>query len=595
MVVEPPAGKLVSEQLPPIRVTASIRPVKLTEPKPGVYVFDLGVNIAGWGRLSTRGPRGTMVTLQYNELLNPDGTVNTQQNSSHTHGRFQTEEFILKGEGVETFEPRFTYHGFRYVQVTGLTEKLTLDSLTGRWVYTDPEPAGHFTCSNERINKVQELILRTLLNNMHGIPTDCPQREKMGWMDDGCVGMETAFYNWDLPLFYEKWFHDMMDAQDANGFVPDFVPTCGWGRSGPDGSPGEMADQWWGGAIVMAPWKLYQYYGDTRILEEGYPSMKAYVDYLGTTAKDHLINWGLGDWLVGSAKASAPPQTDLSTAAYAYQARILSQTAALLGKHDDARRYAALAEQIRDAFNKKNLNPETSWYVSDSQTGQAVPLALGLAPEDLRPRILERLVENITVSRKGHVGAGIVGLLPLFKALMENGRDDLAYLMMTREDFPGWLHMINSGATSIWEAWDGGGSRNHPTLGCVGMWFYQGLAGIRPDPAAPGFKCIIIKPAVVGDLSWVKCSYPSLRGLIVSNWRREGGKLRLEVDIPPNTTATVYVPAAQSAAVTESGQTAGNAGGVKFLRTEKGAVVYEVGSGKYIFEVPFSLSGAAGQ
>jgi alpha-L-rhamnosidase len=195
----------------------------------------------------------------------------------------------MKGEGVETFEPRFTYHGFRYVQVTGLMEKPTLDSFTGCWVTTAPEAAGQFTCSNERINKIQELILRTQLNNMHGIPTDCPQREKMGWMDDGCVCMEMAFYNFDTPLFYRKWFHDMMDAQDANGHVPDFVPTSGWGRTGPKGEPGAMADPWWGGAIVLAPWKLYLHYGDTRVLEEGYSSMKAYVDYLGTTAKDRLI------------------------------------------------------------------------------------------------------------------------------------------------------------------------------------------------------------------------------------------------------------------------------------------------------------------
>jgi alpha-L-rhamnosidase len=586
-VVERPAGKLVSQQHPPIRATASIRSVALTEPKPGVHVFDLGVNIAGWARLTTRGPRGTRIKLQSNELLNQDGTVNTNQNTSHTYGRFQTEEYILKGEGVETFEPRFTYHGFRYVQVTGLTEKPTLDSLTGRWVTTAAEPAGQFTCSNERINKIQELILRTQLNNMHGIPTDCPQREKMGWMDDGCVCMEMAFYNFDTPLFYRKWFHDMMDAQDANGHVADFVPTSGWGRTGPKGELGAMADPWWGGAIVLAPWKLYLHYGDTRVLEEGYSSMKAYVDYLGTTTKNHLIPWGLGDWLVGSAKAGAPPQTHLSTAAYAYQARIVSQAAALLEKEDDARRYAALAAQIRDAFNKKNLNTETGWYVSNSQSGQALPLALHLAPENLRPQVLARLVESIT-SRQGHVGAGIVGLLPLFLALMDNGRDDLAYTMLTQEDFPGWLHMINSGATSIWEAWNGEASRNHPTLGCIGMWLYQGLGGIRRDPTAPAFKRFLIKPAVVGDLAWAKCSYPSVHGTIESNWRREGEKLRLEVSIPANTTATVYVPTTQPGAVTESGRPAARAAGVKFLRAEKDAAVYEVGSGSYDFAAPFS-------
>ncbi len=592
MRLDPPRGRLVSQQHPAIRVTASLRPVKLTEPQPGVYVFDLGVNVAGWARLITSGPRGTRVKLEYNELLNPDGTLNTRQNTSHTHGRFQTEEFILRGEGKETFEPRFTYHGFRYVQVTGLAERPTLDSLTGRWVTTDLERAGEFSCSNRRINTIQDLIVRTYLNNMHGIPTDCPQREKMGWMDDGCVCMETGFYNLDTPVLYRKWLRDMMDAQEQNGHVPDFVPTCGWGRSGADGSPGAMADPWWGGAIVMAPWKLHLHYGDIRVLEEGYPAMKAYVDYLGTRAKGHLIDWGLCDWLANSAGADTPPQTHLSTAAYGYQARLVSQTAALLDRKDEASRYAALAEQIRDAFNQKNLNAATGWYVSNSQTGQAVPLALNLVPKDLRHQVFERLVDSITDSRDGHVAAGIVGLANLFRALMEDGRDDLAYCMVVQEEYPGWLHMVNNGATSIWEAWNGDASRNHPTLGCIGSWFYEGLAGIRPDPAEPGFKHILIKPAVVGDLTWVRAHYDSPYGRIVSHWKRLGETLTMHVTIPANTTATVYVPTSRPEAVQESGRAAAQAEAVQFHRAEGGIAVYEVGSGRYIFETPLYFRGS---
>ena len=593
IIVPPPAGRLVSQQHPPIRATASIRPVKLTEPKPGTFVFDLGVNISGWARLSARGPRGTKITLQSNELLNEDGTVNMGHLTSHTHGRFQTEEYILDGNGLKTFEPRFTYHGFRYVQVTGLAEKPTLDSLTGRWVTTAPDPAGTFNCSNERINELQAVMLRTLLNNMHGIPTDCPQREKMGWMDDGCVCMETAFHNLDTPLFYRKWFHDMMDGQDPNGHVPDFVPTSGWGRTRQDGSPGEMADPWWGGAIVMAPWKLYLHYGDTRVLEEGYPNMKAYVDYLGTTAKGDLIDWGLGDWLAGSAKAGAPPLTHISTAAYAYQARIVSQAATLLGRTEEARTYASLSDRIRDAFNKANLDPATGWYASKTQAGQALPLALNLVPEELRPRVMERLVESITTTGRGHVGTGIVGLLYLFQTLMENGRDDLAWHMLTREDFPGWLHMLNNGGTSIWEAWDGGGSRNHPTLGCIGVWLYQAPGGIRRDPSTPAGKQIIIKPAILDGLTWVKCSNPSPHGKIESNWQLKNGRLRLEVTIPVNTTATVHLPTTEPGAVTESGRPATKAKGVTFLRTEKEASLYTVTSGTYIFETPFNPATAA--
>lgn len=595
IVVGPPAGRLVSQQHPPIRATAAIRPVGLTEPKPGVYVFDLGVNIAGWARLTTRGPRGTTVALEYNELLNPDGTVNTRQNTSHTHGRFQTEEFILKGEGVETFEPRFTYHGFRYVQVTGLSEKPTLDTLTGRWVTTAPGPAGEFACSDERINELQQVFVRTFLNNLHGIPTDCPQREKMGWMNDGCVCMEALFYNLETPLFYQKWFRDMLDAQDPNGHVPDFVPTCGWGRTRPDGSPGEMADPWWGGAIVLAPWKLYQHYGDTRVLEEGYGAMKAYVDYLTSTAKDHVVAWGLGDWLDESAGGGGRrvPVVQTSTAAYAYYAGIVSRTASLLGRPDDARHYAGLEEAIRAAFNAKFLDASSGFYARDSQTAQALPLALGLVPKDLQPAVRDRLIESITGSRRNHVSSGIVGTLYLFKALMEQGRDDLAWAMIAQEDYPGWRHMINQGGTSVWEAWNGDASRNHPTFGCVGFWFYEGVAGIRPDPEAPGFERIVIRPAIVGGLAWAKGSYASVRGRIESHWRRQGTNLHLEIAIPGNTTATVHLPTGQPDAVTESGRSLAQAEGVKFLRHADNAVVVEVGSGRYAFTAPSPGAGAA--
>jgi alpha-L-rhamnosidase len=584
--VEPPAGKLVSQQHPPIRATAAFRPLKLTEPQPGVYVFDLGINIAGWARLATRGPRGTKVTLNYNERLNPDGTVNVQNLTSHTYGRFQTDEYILKGDGLETFEPRFTYHGFRYVQVTGLAEKPTLESLTGRWVTTDPETVGRFSCSNDRINRLQEVIRRTYLNNLHGIPTDCPQREKMGWLDDGCVGMEMAFFNVDTALFYRKWFHDMIDAQDANGHVPDIVPTCGWGRSRGPAAPGEMADPWWGGAIVMTPWKLYLQYGDARILEEGYPAMQAYVDFLGTTAKDHIVGWGLGDWLDETAGGGGRrvPVAQTSTAAYACQARIVSQAAALLGRHDEARRYAELADAVTAAFNRRFLKSDTGLYAPDSQTAQALPLALGLVPEPQRSHVLARLAENITGPRQGHISSGIVGTLYVFQALMENGRDDLAYRMVTQEGYPGWLDMLNRGGTSLWEAWDGSNSQNHPTLGCIGFWFYQGLGGIRRDPSVPGFKKMVIKPAIVGDLTWVQCEYRSVYGKIASHWQRAGDKLTMAVTIPPNTTATVHVPATGAASVTESGRPVTQADGVTFLRMENGCAVLAVGSGSYHFQ-----------
>lgn len=589
VIVASPKGKLLSQQNPPIRATSEIRPVAVTEPKPGVYVFDLGVNLSGWARLITQGAVGTKVSLAFGEKLDQEGTVNMNHNSSHTHGRFQTDEFILNGQGAESFEPRFTYHGFRFVQVSGLKEKPTLDSLIGRWVHTDPASAGDFRCSNEQLNRLQEVFLRTYLNNLHSIPTDCPQREKMGWMDDGCVCVDTACYNFDSPLFYRKWIHDMLDAQDANGFVPDIVPTPGWGRSKSDGAPGEMADPWWGGVIVLAPWKLYQHFGDQSILAEAYPAMKAYVRYLGAHSQENQISWGLGDWLVGTAGAQAPSVQSLSTAAYAYLASTLSQAASVLGNEGDAQRYAAIAGKVRQVFNDQNLNPEDGWYNSKSQTGQALPLALNLVPEESRVQVAERLAESINAHQDGHVGTGIVGLDYLFKALRQIDRNDLAYRMVTREEYPGWLHMLKQGATTVWEDWKGENSLNHPTLGCIGAWFFEGLGGLRPDPAQPGFKHFIIQPAVVGDLLWVNCSHETVFGKISSRWNRQGDRLQLDIEVPANTTATIFVPTKEPASVLESGVPAEKSPGVKAVRNQNHTAVFEVASGRYAFEAPFQM------
>lgn len=577
--VDGPKGKLVSQQLPPIRVNSAIKPIALKEPKPGVYVYDLGTNIAGWAAFSIKGVRGTTVTLKYNEALNPDGTIDMRHTASHTYGRFQTEEFILSGSH-DTFEPRFTYHGFRYVEVTGLNSKPTLTALVGKWVTTDPEQAGSFESSNERLNKVQDLIVRSYLNNLHSIPTDCPQREKMGWMDDGCVDMETGFFNLDTAQFYRKWFNDMVDAQDANGHVTDIVPTSGWGRTRADGSPGEMADPWWGGAIVLSPWKLYQNYGDKRVLQEGYSSMRSYVDYMTSTAKDNIVSWGLGDWLDDSAGGGGRrvPVAQTSTAAYYLCTKIVADSATLLNKSGDAVKYRKLSEQIRVSFNQKFLNAETGLYATDSQTAQALPLTLGLAPSESKKLIVDQLVASIEGTRNGHISAGMVGSLYLFHALTENGRDDLAYKMLTKEEYPGWLHMINSGATSLWEAWNGDGSYNHPTLGCVGFWLYQGLGGIRPDPAGPGFKKFVVKPHVPLNLSWVKSHYDSIHGRIESNWEQVGMNLSINIMVPPNTSATVYVPTGGVFRVRHSGNE-----GVKFLRNEPGFEVFQVGSGQINF------------
>ena len=585
-LVAAPKGRLVSQQAPPIRVHESIRPISVHEVKPGIYLFDLGRNIAGFAQLKTKGPKGTKVTLQYNEARLPDGTVDMDHTHSHTYGRFQTDEFILAGKGLESFEPRFTYHGFRYIQVSGLKEKPSLDSLTGKWVSTDPEEAGEFTCADPRINKLQTAFKRTYLNNLHSIPTDCPQREKMGWMDDGCVDMELGFMNYDTPNFYTKWIHDMQDAQDANGHVPDIVPTSVWGRSHRGNEPGDMADPWWGGAAVMAPWKVYQQYGDKQILEEGFDSMRRYVDYLTSTAKDCCIEWGLGDWLDESAGGGGRrvPVIQTSTAAYFYTADIVSKTAKILGKSKDADRYRALADQIKKRFIERFYDKSTGRFAKDSETAQAIPIAVGIAPF-----VGQELLFSI-VERADHISSGIVGTLYVFHAMSMVGSESFLWRMLSNDTFPGWIYMMDHGATSLWEDWKGENSLNHPTLGCVGYWLYDGLGGIRTDSKLPGYKHFEIKPIMPDpnemELKGARASYNSVYGKIACSWKRDHRSYSMDVTIPPNTTARVYVPTWNPKYVKESGKPVSNG-----ARHWPGYSDFELGSGTYHFTTELNWLG----
>ena len=575
-----PAGKLVAQTQPPIRVAESITPVAITEPKPHVYVVDMGQNLSGWARMTFTGKPGQMVSLHHNERLNPDGTL-SGVNGEWFAGPFQRDVFIASGAKDEVFEPRFTYHGYRYIQIEGLDEKPTPESIVGRHVHTDPDTVGEFSCSNELINAEHEISMRTIFCNLHSIPTDCPHREKAGWLQDGCIAAEAAMCNWDMATFYTKWFHDMVDTQESSGYVAPIAPGQGWTRSLPGDMPGWASGPWWSGACVRLPWRLYQYYGDARILEEGYPAMKAYVEYLTAHAEDHCSNFGLGDWLEeGAVRPKRTPPELTNTAAYGWYAQIVSDTARLLGRDADAEHYAALAVDVGAAFVARFLDPDKGLRVEDSQTGPAVALRLGMIPEAQREIVERQLVESIHV-RKDHISAGIVGALYVMEQLSADGEGELAYTVATQTDYSGWGHMVAQGATTIWEWWAGiEGSQNHPAFASVDAWFYRALAGIAPDPAAPGFERIVIRPGVVGDLTWAKASYRSVRGRIVSSWKREGDSFALDVTIPVNTRATVYVP---SANVRESGRSITQAEGVKRLREDGDWTALDVGSGDYHF------------
>ncbi|MEI8207441.1 MAG: family 78 glycoside hydrolase catalytic domain, partial [Kiritimatiellales bacterium] len=579
-----PKGQRVPQRLPPIKINQTLKPVKVSEPRPGVYVFDFGQNFSGWARLSVSGPAGAAIRMKYGERLWEDGTLNQTGINNYTEGRFQTDEYILKGGGTEAWEPRFCYHSFRYVEVTGLPGPPSLDSLLGRVVYSSVEPAGSFVCSNDLLNQIQKACVWTLISNIHSIPQDCPHREKMGWMADGLASSTAAIFNFNMSEFYRKWLDDMRDAQTpGHGGMPSIVPWSGWESAGDPG--GKHACPCWGSTCVILPWKLYRQYGDTQFLANNYAMMRDYTDSLEKRSQDHVISFGLGDWLeVGSlSRPSRTPMPLTSTAYLFYDASLVSRAAALLGKPDEENKYQVLATDVQSAFQKNFFQPSLSGYARESQTAQALPLAIGLVPANLREAVFGTLVTNVTVARKNHISSGIVGTPYVLDILTQNGRADLAYAMVSQTDSPGWGDMIRRGNTTISEDWGGVMSLNHPALSCVSAWFYQALAGINSDPDFPGFKRIVISPQVVGDLTFVKGSYQSVYGLIRSEWSRNGSQVELHIEIPANTEADVFLPADASQPVMEGGRPADKVAGVSLVSRRESGFTCRVGSGTYNF------------
>jgi alpha-L-rhamnosidase len=574
-IVPGPKGRLSSQMLPPIKVTRTIKPVKLTEPKPGCFVFDMGQNMAGWAQLKVSGSAGTKVVMKYGERLNPDGTLDQKE-----IGKFiqqwepQTDTYISKGKGTEFWEPRFVYHGFQYVQVTGLPEKPSLDTLRGRVVHTSFEAAGYFECSNELFNKIQQNTLWSYISNFHGYPTDCPHREKNGWTGDAHLAAEQGLYNFASAAAYTKWMNDFKDEQRDSGELPGIVPTSGWGYQWGNGPA-------WDSAYLIIPWYMYRYCGDTQILAAHYDRFKRYVDYLTSRADNYTVSIGLGDWVPAKTQT---PEAVTSTAFYYADAVITGLAGRLLGKHDEAEKYFTLARQIKDAWNKTFYKGD-GIFANGSQTALSFALYGDLVPESERQKTLARLVENIEKNNY-NIDTGILGAKCIFTVLSENGRHDVAYKMATQTTYPSYGHWISRGATTLWEDWSGSASLNHIMLGDISAWFYKYLAGINinPDPLkGTGFKHIVIRPRPVGDITWVRAEHNSMYGPIRSSWRKENGIFTLDVTIPVNTTAKVYMPANDSESVTEGGQPANKAKEVQLVNMKDGNAVFAVGSGQYRF------------
>jgi alpha-L-rhamnosidase len=596
-----PVGPLQAQFQPPIRATARLTPVKTTEVKPGVHIVDLGQNFAGRVLLRAGGPAGCRINLRYGELLYPDGTLNpmtavmTQIKNSRVSTAmggpptaWQQDSLILSGRGLDGLEghedlrPRFTFHGLRYVEVTFEGPKPRHWRVVGERLNSDVESAGTFECSNELFNRIQKMVRWTQLNNMFSVQSDCPHREKLGYGGDIVAASEMAILNFDMSRFYTKAVRDFADARRPNGGITETAPYVGISDESIGGGAGPVG---WGTAHPLLLWQLYQYYGDRRILSEQYDVAKGWLLLLEATAKDGILDNGISD----HESLVPKPRALTGTAFYYFNADLMSRIAGVLGRKPDQARYAKLAQSIREAFNRRFLQPGTGRYDSATQACQAFALYMDLVPSAEREKALQVLADDVLKTRKGHLSTGIFGTKYMLDALTQQGRADVAFTVANARDFPGWGHMLEKGATTLWEHWefsDNTYSHNHPMFGSVSEWFFKGLAGIQPDPRAEGFNRILIRPQPVGDLTWARATYQSVRGPIKSEWKKADGKLTLRVSIPPNTTATIYVPTADASRVTEGGVPAAKSPSVDALPASPGAAVFAVGSGEFEFVAP---------
>lgn len=571
VVINGPAGELKAQMIEPIRITDTVVPKATAEPKPGVYVLDLGRNIAGFAQLRIKAPAGTEITLKYGERLLEDGTVDQRDIAQHIKGGMvQTNKYICKGGAEEVWHPSFSYYGFQYIEVSGLPAKPDRETVVGMIIHTDLGSAGSFQCSNELFNRIQENALASYASNFMGYPTDCPQREKNGWTADAHLAAEMGLYNFKAQGGYTKWLGDIADEQRPTGELSAIVPSSGWGYFWGNGPA-------WDNAMVLIPWYLYEYSGDKEILLRMYPHIKRYVDYLSTRAADHIVNFGLGDW----APAKTRTAVEVTSTAYYYiDAVIAAKIAGLSGYVEDSKKYANLAVQIRDAFNRHYYRGK-GVYDQGSQTALACAVYQGLSGDHTRETI-DALVSAI--KEKGdHLDCGILGTKYLLHALSDNGRCDVAYKIVNQPDLPGWGYWIEQGATTLWEQWNGTESRNHIMFGDVSAWFYKDLAGIAPDEDQPGFKRVVFRPYFSPDLQWVKASHESMYGEISAAWTRKGHGVDYTIVIPANTTGQVILSGGGKIFI--DGKALSASKDVRELSIEGGKTSFVLGSGNYIISI----------
>lgn len=606
-VVPEPGGALVPLDHQPEKVMETFYPVSFREAAPGVYVYDMGRVMTGWARLKIQGgQKGETIKLRFAELQHDNGMINP----ATAGGARQAEHYIMKGSSEEIYEPRFTYHGFRYIELTGYPGVPNLNTLEAKFVHQGVEQSGSFECGNELINKIHRCTVQSQRCNLQmGVPTDDTQRaERLGWCGDAWSYAQEAFYNLDTARFWRKWIADFYDQQDEESGLVSFICPL----------PAIKEDLVWSAAFVLIPWWHYVYYGDRRILEESYPRLQKYTNFLERvgekdipllapdqvhkalvpccenrfpSAADHgyMQRSRFGDHLAiheGSSGFGKDHPRSIATAFYYMDAVIMARIAETLGYKEDAETYRQLAGKIKTAFNKYFFAPELGYYDVGCQSAQAWALAFGLVPEEHRGRVTSYLNSSVNF-RQRRLTTGYAGTKWAIEAIGKSGRHDIVWNRAKATDYPSWGFMLRADKTTITENWHGAASQCHTTLGAaIDEWFYWGLAGIRSDENAPGFEKIVFKPYLPADLPWARASLKTPRGMIVSEWRQDEGRASLTITVPANSTAVVHIPAADPASIIESNTPAAEAPAVKLQHLTGNETVYETGSGTYRFTFP---------
>ena len=548
--VPAPLGKLSYQYIPPMREVKTLKPDSIWSPKENVTVFDFGENMTGYTDVTIKGDEGKVVDIYFNEALNPDGSLNLKHSTSHTFGRFQHGKLILSKNETDAFKPRFTYHGFRYVQIEGVPKDAIIN-IEAKSVHADLKKTSTFQCSNPRLNQLHQAVKRTLLNSVHGMPGEEATREKMGWTYDGGMNtMESYLCNFDAINTFKKYLDDLIESQEDNGHVPPIVPTNGWGflekNEKQQDTIIQYDDPWWGGTLVYVAQELYESTGDTAIIKDAYKPIKDYTDFVMRTAKNDIVYWSLGDWLdlEHNKNGWGPGLTSVeltSTAGLYYLCDITAQCAAMLGKNEDAKAYSNHAKRVKDAFNKKFLDEDTGWYDKKSQTGQAVPLYYNLVPDAYKEKATQKLIEAIE-SNNYHTSVGFIGVRPLIQFLSENGYKNVMYRLLAQEESPGWLHFVKDERSTMGENLNaqGYGTNHHPFATNIGFWLFEHLSGVKIDFSK--HPTISLNPGLNVDVQWVKTSQETLLGSIVSHWEKKGNEVAYHIQLPVNANAKLTLP-----------------------------------------------------